>query len=104
MHTKSIMDCIELITDELPTLRDRLNLTQREFAEIIGISRQSVIDLEHKNRKITKSILVTIITYFSLRRETAYLLYQKGLYDMEYARFLGYTAELMRKIYDLGCE
>lgn len=102
MDTSDIMVCIEMLTDMLPELRDCLGMTQREFASIIGISRQSVIDLEHKNRKITRSILITMITFFTLRCETAWLLYRKGFYSTDFVTSLGFTTTLIEKIYDLG--
>lgn len=98
------MNCIELLTDQLPALRDKLDLTQKEFASVIGISRQSVIDLEHKNRKITRAILIAILTFFSLRRETAQLLYEKKLYNMDYLISLGFTSDVIRKIHNLNSE
>ena len=42
MDTSEIMVCIGTLTDMLPELRERLGLTQREFAGVIGISRQSL--------------------------------------------------------------
>jgi len=104
MGPNKIMECIELITDQLPALRDKLGLTQREFSVVIGISRQSVIDLEHKNRKITRAILIAILTFFSLRRETAQMLYEKKLYNMEYVISLGFTSDVIRKIHNLDSE
>lgn len=102
MDTSDIMVCIEMLTDMLPELRDCLGMTQREFAGIIGISRQSVIDLEHKNRKITRSILIAMITFFTLRCESALLLYRKGFYSTNFVTSLGFTTTLIEKIYDLG--
>lgn len=104
MDTSEIMICIDLLTDLLPKLRDLLGITQREFAGIIGISRQSVIDLEHKNRKITRSILIAMISFFSLQRETALALYEKNFYSIGYVESLGFTARVIEKIYDLGEE
>ena len=104
MDTNRIMECIELLTDQLPALRDKLRLTQREFAAVIGISRQSVIDLEHKNRKITRAVLIAMLTFFSLRRETAQLLYEKNLYNMDYVVSLGFTSDMIQKIHNLDRE
>jgi len=104
MSGNGIMECIELITSELPALRDKLNITQRDFAAVIGISRQSIIDLEHQNRKITRSILISIVTFFSLKRETALLLYKKKLYEMDYVISIGYTVDVIRKIHNIGGE
>ena len=102
MDTSDILNCIGILTDMLPELRNRLGMTQRELAGVIGISRQSVIDLEHKNRKITRSILIAMITFFSLRFDTALLLYKKGFYSINYVTSLGFNETLIEKIYDLG--
>lgn len=102
MDTSDIMVCIGTLTDMLPELRERLGLTQREFAGVIGISRQSVIDLEHKKRKLTRAILIAMTTFFSLRRETALLLYRNGLYSTNFMTSLGFTKTLIEKLFDLG--
>lgn len=102
MDASDIMVCIEMLTDMLPELRDCLGMTQRELAGVIGISRQSVINLEHKNRKITRSILIAMITFFSLRCETALLLYRKGFYSANFVTSLGFTETMIEKIFDLG--
>jgi DNA-binding XRE family transcriptional regulator len=104
MDASKIMECIELLTEQLPILRDKIGLTQKEFAIVIGISRQSVIDLEHKNRKVTRAILIAMLAFFSLRRATALVLYEKGLYDMEYAIFLGFNRDVVQRIHDIGSE
>lgn len=102
MDTSDIMVCIGILTDMLPKLRGCLGLTQREFAGVIGISRQSVIDLEHKNRKITRAILIAMTTFFSLHRETALLLYRNDLYSTSFMTSLGFTDALIEKLFDLG--
>ncbi|MGN0332747.1 MAG: helix-turn-helix domain-containing protein [Lachnospiraceae bacterium] len=104
MNTESIMECIGVISDEAPKLRDILNITQLEFAKIIGISRQSVIDFEHRNRKITRPVLISMICYFSLRKETALYLYERSFYNNEYVSFLGFSAEMIEKTYGIGSE
>ena len=58
MENSSIMECINLICDTLPQLRNALNLTQEEFSKVIGVSRQSVINMEHKEKKLTRSIII----------------------------------------------
>lgn len=68
LDTDGIMECIEPLTGELNLLKNELKLTQKDFLKIIGITaitRQSLIDLEHHNRKNTKAILIAII-FFSL--------------------------------------
>ena len=40
MDNDGIMECIDLMCDTLPQLRNALNLTQEDFSKIIGVSRQ----------------------------------------------------------------
>ena len=51
MDSDGIMECIDLMCDTLPQLRNALKLTQEDFSKIIGTSRQSVINMEHKEKK-----------------------------------------------------
>lgn len=38
MDNNGIMECIELMCDTLPRLRNALNLKQEDFSKVIGIS------------------------------------------------------------------
>lgn len=96
----SIYECISMICESLPAMRDALGLTQLDFSRIIGISRQSVIDLEHKNKKITKAVLCSTIAFFTLREESAKLLFENHFYENENVNELGFTVELVKKIYE----
>lgn len=102
MNTNSIMECIETLSEASSEMRDILKITQKEFANVIGISRQSVIDFEHRNRKITRPVLISMICYFSLRKETAKYLYERSFYENEYVSFLGFTTEMINKLYGIG--
>lgn len=100
MDNESIMICIELVCTALPQLRDCLNLTQDDFSKIIGTSRQSVINIEHRQKKITRSILISMISFFSLRSQTAEILRDKGLYSNSYVQGLGFSEDVLAKIYE----
>ena len=81
MKDNDVLECVYLISSLLPKLREVLGLTQKDFASTIGISRQTLIDLEHQNKKITRPVLISIISYFSLRCSTAKILFENRLYD-----------------------
>ena len=100
MENNSIMECINLMCDALPKLRNALNLTQEEFSRIVGVSRQSVINIEHKEKKLTRSILISMVSYFSLRSETAKILYEKGLYRNTFVNDMGFTESVLLKIHE----
>lgn len=101
MNSDIIMECISTITNELPLLRDRLKITQKELATSIGISRQSLIEIEHKNRKITKSILISLITYFSFREVTARILWEKEFYNNDFVKELGFKSGFLKNMYGI---
>ena len=100
MENNSIMECIELMCDALPQLRNALNLTQEDFSRIIGVSRQSVINIEHKEKKLTRSILISMVSFFSLRSETAKILYEQGLYHNAFVNDMGFTESILFKIHE----
>ncbi len=99
MDNSSIMECIDLICDALPQLRNALKLTQEEFSKIIGVSRQSVINMEHKEKKLTRSIVIAIVSFFSLRCETARILYEQGLYSNAFVKDIGFSEDVLLKIH-----
>lgn len=99
MDNNDIMECIDLMCDTLPKLRNALKLTQEEFSRIIGVSRQSVINMEHKEKKLTKAILIAMISFFSLRSDTAKILYEQGLYRNAFVKNIGFSESVLSKIY-----
>lgn len=99
MDNKDIMECIDLMCGTLPKLRDTLDLTQEEFSRIIGVSRQSVINMEHREKKLTKAILIAMVSFFSLRSDTAKILYEQGLYRNAFVQYIGFSESVLSKIY-----
>lgn len=99
MDNSSIMECIDLICDALPQLRNTLNLTQEEFSKIIGVSRQSVINMEHKEKKLTRSIVIAMVSFFSMRNETARILCKQGLYSNDFVKDIGFSEDVLLKIH-----
>lgn len=99
MDNSSIMECIVLICDVLPQLRNALNFTQEDFAKVIGVSRQSVINMEHKEKKLTKSIVIATVSFFSLRCKTARILYERGLYRNAFVKNIGFSEDVLFKIH-----
>ena len=100
MNTNGMMESISILTTLLPILRDKLHITQLELANCIGISRQSLIEIEHKNRKLARPVLISLISYFSMREVTAQIMYENGLYDVIFVIELGFTRVKMEKLYD----
>lgn len=100
MDNSGITECIELMCDTLPKLRNALNQRQEDFAKVIGVSRQSVINMEHKEKKLTRSILIAMVSFFSLRNETAKILYERGLYNNAFVKNIGFSESVLFKIHE----
>ena len=100
MDNDGIMECIGLVCDTLPQLRNALNLTQEDFSKIIGVSRQSVINMEHKEKKLTRSIIISMVSFFSLREKTAEILLQSGLYNNTFVKNIGFSESVVIKIHE----
>lgn len=99
MENSSIMECIDLIYGVLPKLRNALNLTQEEFSIVIGVSRQTVINMEHKEKKLTRLIVISMVAFFSLRYETATILYEQGWYDNTFVINIEFFEDVLFKIH-----
>jgi transcriptional regulator with XRE-family HTH domain len=90
----AIKNCVTLICENLPVLREILNLKQAEVAGICGTSRQQIIKFEPQEAKLTKSILIALISYFSLRPKTAQFLSMQGLYKNEFVQSIGFNDQI----------
>lgn len=100
MDNDGIMECIDLMCDTLPQLRNVLNLTQEDFSKVIGVSRQSVINMEHKEKKLTRFIIISMVSFFSLREKTAEILFQNGLYNNAFVKNIGFSESVVIKIHE----
>ena len=87
---------IENMTDNLPTLRKKLKLTQEGLAKIIGSSRHSVMQIEAKKRKMTWNTFLSLVFLFDKNKETAGMLKNLGIYtdDLERIIIQRYDAEI----------
>lgn len=66
--------CIVQLTNELPVLRARLELSQQEIANRIGISRQTYNAIECQRRPMTWNTCVSLITLFAGHSQTKKML------------------------------
>jgi DNA-binding XRE family transcriptional regulator len=102
MEDNSIREAIDIVCRNLPSLRGILNMTQQDLATKIGTSRQGIINFEHQEKKITKSMLIALISYFSLRARTAAFLKTLGAYNNSYIISLGFDENLCNYIIENG--
>jgi len=98
MKDNDIMDCVTLICTNLPILREMLKLTQNDVSVFVGTSRQQILKFEHEDAKLTRSILIALITYFSLRPKTAQYLSTQGLYKNKFVQDIGFDEKVISSI------
>jgi len=66
--------CMVQMTNNLPLLRARLNLSQEEFAEYVGMSRQTISAIENKKKKMSWTTCMAFIAFFASNDKTRKLL------------------------------
>lgn len=62
---------VERMTENLPVLRAKLGVTQSELAEIAGISRQTILSVEKKQREMTWNMFLALLYIFTANEKTA---------------------------------
>lgn len=85
-ETKS--NLVEVMAENLTMFRAKLDLTQAELAEIVGISRYTLISIEKKQRKMTWNTFLSLLLVFSKNESTNILLETVGIYNDELNDFL----------------
>ena len=63
--------CIAALTKELPVLRKMSGLTQKDLANIIGVSRQTITNIESGASKMKWSLFLAIMLIFDLDNNTS---------------------------------
>lgn len=63
--------CINILAKELPVLRKMAGLTQKDLAEILGVSRQTITNIESGASKMKWSLFLAIMFIFDLYHTTS---------------------------------
>lgn len=79
---------IDILTEELPVLRAKIGLSQKDLSEIIGISRQTYSSIETKKRKMSWNTYLSIILMFENNEKTRDLLEAIGAFPKELKNLL----------------
>ena len=86
---------INKLTDNLPMLRMKLNLTQKELADIIGVSSYTVLAIEKKQRKMTWNTFLSIILVCMIDDDVRPILSALGIYDDTLINFIKGRGEVI---------
>ena len=78
---------IDRMTDNLPTLRKKANITQAELAEMIGVSKFTVLAIEKKQRRMTWNTFLSLMLVFTKNKETDKMLTLFEIYTDEFNNF-----------------
>lgn len=76
------------MTDNLPTLRIKLNLSQEDLGGKIGVSRSTVAAIENKKREMSWNTFLSLILIFTKNKDTDVLLNVLGIYTDELNEFI----------------
>ena len=90
-HIKEKM--IENMTANLPTLRAKATLSQAKLAEMVGVSRQTLVAVENRKRKMSWSTFLACFLVFHKNEETNTLMKLYEIYTNELDSYLTGTDE-----------
>lgn len=76
------------MSTNLPILRSKLNLSQEELANLLGVTRQTISSLENGQRKMTWSVFLALILIFFRNEPTKRLLVALNIYTPKLNDFL----------------
>ena len=79
---------VSKMTDNLRVLRNKLGFTQDVLAEKIGISRQTLVNIENKKREMTWNNFIALLTVFRADKNTSDLLDFFDIYTSELNEYL----------------
>ena len=79
---------IDRLTDNLPMLRVKLRMTQKEFANIIGVSSFTVLAIEKRQRNMTWNTFLSMMLIFVAHEDTRQLLKVLDIYTDELINFI----------------
>ena len=86
-----------LMTDNLSLLRKAINLTQEELAEIIGLSRYTLMAIENKQRKMTWNTFLSLLLVFQANDKSRKLMEMLGIYTEELKEYIAADDKQFKK-------
>ena len=81
---------IEILVENLPSLRAKIGITQEELANVLGVSRQTCYALETGKREMSWITFLAIVFIFDSVRNTSEMLRDLRVYPIDlFMRFNG---------------
>ena len=88
MNTNQKELLIKNMTENLPTLRKKLDISQEELSEKIGVSRSTIAGIENKKRTMSWNMFLSLLLIFIKIEDTDKLLNVMGIYTDELNAFI----------------
>ena len=79
---------VEIMAYNLSVLRMKLNLSQENLAEIIGVTRQTISAIENEQRSMTWPVFMALVLVFLKNKETKRLMVLFGIYTKELDEYI----------------
>ncbi|MDO4182259.1 MAG: response regulator [Coriobacteriia bacterium] len=79
---------IDKLADNLPVLRKKLNLSQEELGEKVGLSGTTIATIENNELKMSWSTFLAIMFIFAGNNKTAALMKEMGIYTDQLGSFV----------------
>lgn len=68
------------MVENLPILRSKLNISQEQLANLLGVTRQTISSFESGQRKMTWSVFLALVLIFFRNEPTKHLLVALDIY------------------------
>lgn len=81
------------MTENLPTLRKKLDISQEELSSVLGVNRSTVAAIENHKRTMTWNMFLALLLVFIKNEETNKLLNVMEIYTDEFNEFIKHAAE-----------
>lgn len=66
-----LSSCTEKLTKELPVLRKMCNLTQKNLGDLVGVSRQTITNIESGKCEMKWTLFLALILLFNMDKNCA---------------------------------
>ena len=88
---------MDILINELKVLRAKVQISQKELAEMLGISRQTYVAIENKKAKMTWQHFIALLLLFRSNEDTAKMIDWIGAYPPDLENYVtlngGYKKE-----------
>lgn len=93
MDAQQKANLLNNMTDNLPTLRKKLGVSQEELSAILGINRSTLAAIENHKRPMMWNMFLALLLIFTKNKETGKLLNVLGIYTDELNEFIKYKKD-----------